>query len=277
MTTEEQEQTRTAWDRIATGYDEFVTPTHLWLGSEGLRRADLRPGMRFLDVAAGTGALSIPAARLGAHVLATDMSPVMLERLKERAHKEGLNLETRVMDGHALELEDDTFDVSGSQFGVMLFPNMPLGISELARVTKPGGRVLMNVFGTARKIEFFGFFVGAIQAAVPGFTGPPMDPPPLPFQLQDPERLRQEFARVGLKDIRVESITEKLEYQSGKQLWDWLTNSNPIAEAILAEVNLTTEQTAIVQQALDRMVRERAGESGTAVLTAPINIGVGTK
>ena len=271
------ETTRDAWDKIATGYDEFVTPTHVWLANEGLRRADIRPGMRFLDVAAGSGALSIPAARLGAQVLATDMSPVMLERLKARARKEGLNLETRVMDGHALELEDETFDVAGSQFGVMLFPDMPRGISELARVAKPGGRVLMTVFGTAQKIEFFGFFVRAIQAAVPGFTGPPMDPPPLPFQLQDPERLRQEFARVGLKDIRVESITENLEYQSGKQLWDWLTNSNPIVETVLAEVNLTKKQAAVVQQALDRMVRERAGGSGTAVLTAPINIGIGTK
>jgi hypothetical protein len=89
--------------------------------------------------------------------------------------------------------------------------------------------------------------------------------------------LRQEFVRVGLKDIRVESITEKLEYQSGQQLWDWLTNSNPIAGAVLAEANLTKEQTEVVQQELDRMVRERAGGSGTAVLTAPINIGVGTK
>jgi ubiquinone/menaquinone biosynthesis C-methylase UbiE len=277
MTTQQQEQTRAAWDKIATGYDEFVTPTHVWLANEVLRRVDLRPGMRFLDVAAGSGALSIPAARLGAQVLATDLSPVMLEQLKARARKEGLNLETRVMDGHALELEDDTFDVAGSQFGVMLFPDMPRGIRELARVTKPGGRVLMNVLGTAQKIEFFSFFVGAIQAAVPGFTGPPMDPPPLPFQLQDPERLRQEFTRIGLKDICVESITEKLEYQSGKQLWDWLTNSNPIVETVLAEVNLTKEQTAVVQQALDRMVRERAGGSGTAVLTSPINIGVGTK
>jgi ubiquinone/menaquinone biosynthesis C-methylase UbiE len=277
MTTQEQVQTRAAWDNIAAGYDEFVTPTHMWLAKEGLRRADLRSGMRFLDVAAGSGALSIPAARLGAQVLATDMSPVMLEHLDARARKEGLSVETRIMDGHALELEDNTFDVAGSQFGVMLFPDMPRGISEMARVTKPGGRVLMNVYGDPHKIEFFGFFVGAIQAAVPGFTGPPMDPPPLPFQLQDPERLRQELAKAGLKDIRVETITEKLEFQSGKQLWDWLVNSNPIAGMILAELNLTKEQTAVVQQALERLVRERSGGSGPAVLTNPINIGIGTK
>ena len=277
MTTQEQVQTRAAWDNIAVGYDQFVTPTHMWLANEGLRRADLRSGMRFLDVAAGSGALSIPAARLGAQVLATDMSPVMLEHLDARARKEGLSVETRIMDGHALELEDNTFDVAGSQFGVMLFPDMPRGISEMARVTKPGGRVLMNVYGDPHKIEFFRFFVDAIQAAVPGFTGPSMDPPPLPFQLQDPERLRQELAKAGLKDIRVETITEKLEFQSGKQLWDWLVNSNPIAGMILAELNLTKEQTAVVQQALERLVRERSGGSGPAVLTNPINIGIGTK
>jgi ubiquinone/menaquinone biosynthesis C-methylase UbiE len=277
MATQEQEQTPAAWDRIATGYDAFVTPTNMWAGNEGLRRAGVGRGTRFLDVAAGSGALSIPAARLGAQVLSTDISPVMLERLKARARKEGLNIETRVMDGHALELEDDTFDISGSQFGVMLFPDMPRGISELVRVPKPGGRVLMTVLGEVQRVEFFAFFIRAIQAAVPGFSGPQMDPPPLPFQLQDPERLRQEFARVRLKHINVESITEKLEYRSGQQLWDWLTNSNPIAGAVLAEAKITKEQTGVVRQALERLVRERAGGSGTAILTIPINIGIGTK
>jgi ubiquinone/menaquinone biosynthesis C-methylase UbiE len=268
---------RDAWDNIAGGYDEFVTPTHMWLANEGLRRVGLSSGMRFLDVAAGSGALSIPAARLGAQVLSTDMSPAMLKRLEARAREEGLNLETRVMDGHALEFEDDVFDVAGSQFGVMLFPDMPRGISELARVTKPGGRVLMNVYGAPQKIEFFGFFVHAIQAVVPDFTGPPMDPPPLPFQLQDPEKLRQELGNAGLRDIRVETITEKLEFRSGQQLWDWLTNSNPIVGLVLAELSLTNEQSAVVQQALDDMIRKRSGGSGPAVLTNPINIGIGTE
>jgi ubiquinone/menaquinone biosynthesis C-methylase UbiE len=77
--------------------------------------------MRFLDVAAGSGALSIPAARLGARALATDLSPVMLGSLDERARQEGLDVATRVMDGHALDLDDDSFDIAGSQFGVMLF------------------------------------------------------------------------------------------------------------------------------------------------------------
>jgi ubiquinone/menaquinone biosynthesis C-methylase UbiE len=277
MTTEQHGQTGAAWDEIAPGYDAFVTPTHMSVGSEGVRRADLRPGMRFLDVAAGSGALSIPAARLGARVLATDQSPVMLERLRARARKEGLDVETRVMDGHALELNDDSFEVAGSQFGVMLFPDMPKGISEMARVVKPGGRVLMNVLGDPRKVEFFGFFVAALRSVRPDFTGPPMDPPPLPFQLQDPARLREELANAGLKGVRVETIIEKLTFRSGRELWDWLVNSNPIAGKLLEELNLTTAETALVREALDGMVASRCGGNGAAILTNPINIGIGTK
>jgi ubiquinone/menaquinone biosynthesis C-methylase UbiE len=51
------------------------------------------------------------------------------------------------MDGHALDLDDGSFDRVGSQFGVMLFPDMPKGIREMARVVNPGGRVLLNVYG----------------------------------------------------------------------------------------------------------------------------------
>jgi ubiquinone/menaquinone biosynthesis C-methylase UbiE len=276
MTTQELEQTRAAWDDIAAGYDEFVTPTHMWLGNEALRRAGLRPGMRLLDVAAGSGALSIPAARLGAQVLATDISPIMVKRIDARVRKEGLvNVEAHVMDGHALELEDDTFDISGSQYGIMLFPDLPRALSELARVTKPGGCVLMVVYGAPTKVEFLGFFMGALQTAVPGFTDLPMDPPPLPFQVADSEKLRQALAKAGLKDIRVETVTQEMEFQSGKHMWDWVVNSNPIGAMLVAD--LTEEQEAVVQQVLDGMLRERSEGSGPAVLTDPNHIGIGTK
>ena len=61
-----------AWDAIAAGYDRHVTPTEVPLAIEALGLAGLQPGDYFLDVAAGTGGLSLPAARLGAKVVATD-------------------------------------------------------------------------------------------------------------------------------------------------------------------------------------------------------------
>jgi ubiquinone/menaquinone biosynthesis C-methylase UbiE len=273
-----QQDTRAAWDSIAAGYDEFVTAPGMPSAEDGLRRAGIRAGMRVLDVACGSGALGIPAARLGAQVLAVDQSPKMLERLQARARQEALsNIECRVMDGTALQVEDDSFDIAASQFGVMLFPEMPRGINEMARVTKPGGRVLMIVYDAPQKLDFFTFFVAAIRAALPDFSGPPHDPPPLPFQLQDPAKLRRELENAGLKDIRVEPGAEKLTLPSGKALWDWLINSNPIVDGVLAELKLTQEQTETVQRALERGIRERAGGSGPAVLSNPVHIGIGRK
>jgi ubiquinone/menaquinone biosynthesis C-methylase UbiE len=185
--TEDQDQVRRAWDKIAPGYAKTRDAyTDTWVGNESLHRAGLRPGMRFLDVAAGSGALSIPAARRGAQVLATDLSPVMLDLLRTRTSDEGQTIETRAMDGHSLALEDNSFDMAGSQFGVMLFPNAPKGITEMVRVVKSGGRVLMIVLGNPREVEFFAFFMRGIRSVCPDFS-PPLDPPPLPFQFQDPE------------------------------------------------------------------------------------------
>jgi 2-polyprenyl-3-methyl-5-hydroxy-6-metoxy-1,4-benzoquinol methylase len=93
MTAQDRDQTRATWDEIASGYDEFVTPTHLELSEEALHRAGLRPDLRVLDVAAGSGALSIPAARRGAQVLAVDISPAMVQRLEARASGEALQFD----------------------------------------------------------------------------------------------------------------------------------------------------------------------------------------
>jgi ubiquinone/menaquinone biosynthesis C-methylase UbiE len=274
--TNETQKIQNDWDNIALGYDTFVTSTHMRLANDGLNRAGLRSGMRFLDVACGSGALSIPAARIGATVLSIDTSPIMLERLKLRAKDEGLTLETQVMDGQALDLEDNSFDVTGSQFGVMLFPDMPSGLSEMTRVTKAGGRVLMHVLGPPQEVEFFTFFVNAIRSAVPGFT-PPTDPPPLPFQLQNPEKLRNEMRKAGLKEVNVETVIETLSFESGKQFWQWIINSNPVAEHIITELNLTEYQIHSIQESLNRMISERSAGNDLAVLTNQIHRGVGQK
>lgn len=272
----ELEDTRAAWEKIAAGYDRTNTETQQWLGNESLHRVGLRAGMRFLDVAAGSGALSLPAARLGAKVVATDLSPTMLELLKERARKENLNIETRVMDGHNLELEDSTFDMAGSQFGVMTFPDQPRGIHEMARVVKPGGRVLMSVYGSPAEIDFLRFLVGAVHSVRPDFV-PPMAPPPPEFRLADPETLRSELVEVGLKDVQVDQITEYTEFKSSTFLWEWIIWSNPIVEMILGMLNVTDDERDTIEKTMHRLWEERAGASGVATLSAPINIGWGTK
>ena len=269
--------TRAAWDTIAPGYDRTNTPTQMGIANEGLRRAGLRARMRFLDVAAGSGALSIPAARLGARVVAIDQSAVMLDLLRARAQREGLEIETRVMDGHSLQLGDETFDMAGSQFGVMLFPDMPKAIREMVRVVVSGGRVLLHAYGDPHQIEFLCFLIGAIQSVRPDFDGPPMEPPPLEFQLADPSRLRRELGQAGLKDVIVETVTETTEHATGADLWEWLVSSNPLCEQILGSLELTDAERGVVKRSLEARVRERAGARAAAKLTNPVHVGFGTK
>lgn len=265
-----------AWDAIAASYDEHVTAGESGLATAGLRLAGLRSGDTFLDVAAGTGGLSIPAARLGATVLATDWSPAMVERFRARAEREGIEAEGRVMDCHHLDLPDDGFDVTGSQFGVMLVPDQARALREMVRVTKPGGRVLIIAYGDPERFEALHVFVSAVQAVVPDFEEPSEDEPFLEFQVADPEVLRQRLTEAGLNDVTVDTtVQERLEPRSGRQLWDWCLGGNPIPGLLVAD--LTDEQRAEVIRVLDGMLRERAALGGVAVLTAALNIGVGTK
>lgn len=275
-TTEEHSAPREAWDGIADGYDRHVAPQEVALANEALALVDLKAGELFLDVAAGTGGLSLPAARLGAKVLATDWSPAMIERFEARVRAEGLtDAEGRVMDCRALDLEEATFDVTGSQFGVMLVPEQPLALREMVRVTKPGGRVLVIAYGAPSEIEFLQFAIAALQAVMPDFAGLPDDPPPLEFQLSDPQVLRTRLIDAGLNNVRVEASAERPAFSSGQEIWDWIMFGNPIAGMLVAD--LTEEQQATVRQVLDGMLRERLGENGTAVLNNPVNIGIGTK
>jgi ubiquinone/menaquinone biosynthesis C-methylase UbiE len=265
-----------AWDAIAEGYDRYVAPQEVELANEALRLAGLESGDRFLDVAAGPGGLSLPAARLGAEVLASDWSPAMIERFEARAREEGLSkVEGRVMDCHALDLPDSSFDVTGSQFGVMLVPDQPRALREMVRVTKPGGRVLVIAYGSPAEFETLQVFVSALTAVFPDFPGLPDDPPPLEFQMADPDVFRQRLTDAGLKDVRVERTAERPVFTSGQEMWDWVLYGNPIPRMLVAD--LSEDQRTGLCQALDSVVRERAGANGRAVLANAVNIGIGTK
>jgi ubiquinone/menaquinone biosynthesis C-methylase UbiE len=279
VTTQEPEEHAAppeAWNAIAEGYDRYVGPQEVELASEAPRLVRLAPGERFLDVAAGPGGLSLPAARLGAQVLATDWSPAMIERFEARVREEGLgDPEGRVMDCHALDLPDDSLDVTGSQFGVMLVPDQPRALREMVRVTKPGGRVLVIAYGHPADFETLQVFISALTAVAPDFPGLPDDPPPLEFQIADPDVFRRRLADAGLKDVHIERTAEQPVFTSGQDLWDWMLYSNPISGVVVAD--LSESKQARLRQILDDMLRERAGANGRAVLNNAVNIGIGTK
>ena len=122
--------------------DYAVVGTTLQIVGEELCEAlDLHAGQRVLDVAAGNGNMTLAAARRWGRVVSTDYVPALLERGRERAAAERLDIEFRHADAEALPFGDATFDVVVSTFGVMFTPDQERAASELIRVCRPGGKI----------------------------------------------------------------------------------------------------------------------------------------
>ncbi|MGH9151373.1 MAG: class I SAM-dependent methyltransferase [Acidimicrobiales bacterium] len=265
-----------AWDAIATRFDRYVTPQALQFGARVLDHVGVRPGMRLLDVAAGSGAVALPAAARGAEVVATDLAPSMLQRLAARARAAGLSTVTAlVMDGTALQFPEDSFDIAVSLNGVSVFTDTAGGLREMARVTKPGGRVLVVSFGAPTSMEFSHYVLGALQTTVPELTPLPEQPSPLSSKVAEPGEVHRQLADAGLVDVDVEARTWHMHFSSGEHLWNVVTSSTPNWAALTA--HLAAGRAGAVQQVLDGMLRERSGGGPGAVLDAGVNIGIGTK
>jgi SAM-dependent methyltransferase len=116
---------------------ELVAP----LGPVLVEATGVDPGDRVLDVAAGTGNAAIPAAQTGASVIASDLCPELLDSGRALAAEQGVELEWREANAHALPFGDNEFDVVVSCIGVMFAPFHQQAADELVRVTKPGGRI----------------------------------------------------------------------------------------------------------------------------------------
>ncbi len=122
--------------------DYAVVGTTLQIVGEALCEAlDVQSGQTVLDVAAGNGNVALAAARRWCNVVATDYVPRLLERARERAQADRLDIEFREADAESLPFQDGSFDVVVSTFGVMFTPNQERAAHEMARVCKRGGRI----------------------------------------------------------------------------------------------------------------------------------------
>ena len=144
------------WGIIASNYERSFEGLSAQFAAHALRLLDVKPGERVIDVAAGTGAFSLLAARAGAEVLATDFAPGMIARLRERIAAERLtNISAEVMDGQALAVSEASFDASVSVLDLIFFPDITKGVAELRRVLRPGGRTAIVCWNDPENLELF--------------------------------------------------------------------------------------------------------------------------
>ena len=145
------------------------------LGPALVEACGVRPGHRVLDVAAGTGNAALPAALAGARVVASDLTPELLENGRTVAADLGVDLEWRQADAEALPFDDGEFDVVMSSVGVMFAPHHQASADELVRVCRPGGTIGVLSWTPEG-------FIGQMFAAMKPYAAAPppgAQPPPL--------------------------------------------------------------------------------------------------
>jgi SAM-dependent methyltransferase len=164
-----------------------------------LEAAHVRPGLRILDLASGTGQPALDLARAvgpAGQVTATDLSPAMLALAEENARAAGLtNIEFRRADAESLPYPDGSFDAVTSRIGAMYFVDIQRALGEIRRVLKPGGRVGLAVWGPPEQGTYIAGMLGPFLQRV---TLPEMPADaPSPFRFAAPGALSGELGRAG--------------------------------------------------------------------------------
>lgn len=254
------------WERYGAGYDSAFTAANHEVAQVALELAGLESGMSLLDIAAGSGALAIPAAQMGAQVLAIDLAPGMLELLRARAAREGIDgIETRVMDGTALDVEDGSFDLVCSQYGVMFFPDE--GLPEMRRVLVPGGAAAAITWGDEN--VSLHVYRAAIALAVPELELAPEAP-----LIEDPQRLAPMMTAAGFEQVKLHTFVHGYPASSPEDMWRWMEQASPGYAALVA--GLAEEQRAAVHDAVLTETERRYGSSFESLPMGSV-IGIGRR
>ncbi|HEX8251332.1 MAG TPA: class I SAM-dependent methyltransferase [Pyrinomonadaceae bacterium] len=163
--------------------------------AEFVERLNLKPGMRVLDVACGSGNQSIPAAQTGAVVTGVDIAPNLIEQARKRAETDGLEIRFDEGDAENLTYRDAEFDVVMTMFGAMFAPRPERVSAELLRVCRPGGVIAMANWTST---GFIGQMFKIVGSHVPP---PPNMPSPLLWgnETEVRERLGDGISEINFK------------------------------------------------------------------------------
>jgi len=242
--------TRELWDKHAKGWSDHSAKIRDWLRESTdamLAMAEVGPGAHVLDVAAGAGDQTLDIAqRVGAAgaVLATDLSPAILEFAKEKARRAGYaNVDTAATDGEDLNVGDGIFDAAVCRLGLMFFPDPGKGLREMFRALKPGGRACTMVFSTPDKNPCVSILV---STAFKHAGLPPRDPyqPGGLLSLGKPGLIDELFQQAGFSRVATTKLAAPFRLPSVEAYLDFVRNSaSPILQ-ILGRLDAPAKETA---------------------------------
>lgn len=254
------------WDLVAEGYVAENLEQFEAFAREALR---LVPAAgEVLDVAAGPGSLSLLAARTATRVHAVDFASAMLDALRARAAAAGItNVDPQLADAQALPFPGASFDVAYSMFGLIFVPDRARALAELARVLRPGGRVVVSSWPPTDRIPVFGALFGALGAELPGFGK-------APTALGTAEEVTAELGAAGFAAVEVHEREVVPGTATPAEIWR--TFSRGGAPAVLLRKNLGEEAFAALSARVVARLEQSLGPGPREVRLTAL-VGVGTR
>lgn len=211
-----------------------VAPVRGWL----TRELSARPGDTVLELAAGVGDTGFEISdTLGGSgkLITSDFSPAMLAEAQKRGRELGVaNAEYQVIDAERIELGTDTVDAAICRFGYMLMPAPDVALAETRRVLRPGGRLVLAVWGSP---EHNPFFTTVAISLVQHDHIPPPEPPPAPgiFSMASAERTEDLLTGAGFGDVRTEEVPVRFPVPTIDEYLDFVADTaGPLALALRA-------------------------------------------
>ena len=219
---------RYGWDLAADSYESLWQSQLAAAQSELLALAALRRGENVLDVACGTGLVSLAAARAvgpEGRVLGVDLSELMVQAARKHAQSQGLeNAAFERMDAENLVLPDASQDAVLCALGLMYMPEPERAVNEMQRVLRPGGRMVLAVWGERARCGWSALFP-IVDAEVAS------DVCPLFFRLGQGDTLARLCADAGFENVEARRIAVTLDYLNAEQACDAAFVGGPVAMA----------------------------------------------
>ncbi len=251
-----------AWERHRTQVFEGFRTVSDWL----VDHIAPQPGQTVLELAAGAGDTGFLAAeRVGdqGRLISTDLAPGMVEAIRRNAAERGLaNVECKVLDAQAMDLDDASVDGIICRLGLMLMPDPPAALREARRVLREGGRLAYAVIGEPAANQWLGLMMEGLleRGHVPG--GDPFAPGG-PFSLADHDRNRALVAEAGFDDVEVTELVGAMPFDTPGDYWDLQSQIGGPTPTILA--GLPSDEVATVRTAVESKVEAYASDDGYAV------------
>jgi len=227
------------WDKAAEGWNRHSAIINAWLHDVTeamITTADIGPGSRVLDVAAGAGGQTLAIARRvgsGGYVLATDISPRILDLARENARAAGLvQVQTQAADAQALGIAGTNFDAAVCRLGLMFCQTPHTALAGIAAALKPGGRFAAIVFSQPQANPCAAILMSTACRHA-GVSPPSPFTPGTLFSLGKPGLMAQLLETAGFSDIDVQPVAAPFRLPSSRHYLDFVRSSaSPIMEIL---------------------------------------------